>query len=131
MMTIWGTQIGGYNEHNSQFPPPPTVFIPLGEALQSAKTVDGAELEAMLQKGFDDQPSPTSPSYTRYQLSDGETKQLPNEGGYTPLSQSSSPSPIHMTRELPVNSQPQPGNQGGSHTGRYGPLGPLDPSLKF
>jgi chitin synthase len=127
----WGTQIGGYNEHNSQFPPPPTAFIPLGEALQSAKTVDGAELEAMLQMGFDDRPSPTSPVYTpRFQLSDGE---LPNGGGYTPLTQSVSPSPIQINRDLPVISQrlmPHPENQSGAHAERYGPLGPLDPSVK-
>lgn len=136
----WGTQIGGYNEHNSQFPPPPTAFIPLVEALQSAKTVDGAELEAMLEMGFDDRPSPTSSPYTpRYQLTDGETKQLPN-GGYAPLTQSVSPSQASLhnlhnptlptqNREFPSNPQrlmPHPGNGSGE---RYGPLGPLDPSV--
>ena len=129
----WGTQIGGYNEHHSQFPPPPTAFIPLGEALQSAKTVDGAELEAMLEMGFDDRPSPTNSSFIpRYQLSDGETKPPPNGVGYTPLTQSASrsqpTSPI-QSREFPSNPQrlmPRPGNRSGE---RYGPLGPLDPSI--
>jgi len=133
----WGTEIGGYNEHNSQLPPPPTAFIPQGGALQSGKTVDGAELEAMLQMGFDDRPPP-SPSYTpRYQLSDGSTT---NGNGYTPLMQSVSPgvsqaslhnptSPIHMSRD---NAQQlRPGNESGGHSERYGPLGPLDPSAKF
>ena len=140
----WGTQIGGYNEHHSQFPPPPTAFIPLGEALQSAKTVDGAELEAMLETGFDDQPSPTNSSYIpRYQLTDGETKQPPSGVRYAPLTQSASPSqaslhdlhnpisPIQNHRELQSNPQrlmPHPGNGSGE---RYGPLGPLDPSVKF
>lgn len=137
----WGTQIGGYNEHNSQFPPPPAAFIHQGEALQLAKTVDGAELEAMLQMGFDDRPPP-SPSYTpRYQLSDGSTSttHLVNGNGYAPLTQSVSPgvsqgslhnptSPIHMSRELQGNPQQ---HDGGGHSERYGPLGPLDPSAKF
>jgi chitin synthase len=135
----WGTQIGGYNEHHSQFPPPPTAFIPsFGEALQSAKTVDGAELEAMLEMGFDDRPSPTDSSYIpRYQLTDGETKQPPNGVGYSPLTQSASPSQASLhnptspiqNREFPGNPQrlmPHPGNGGGE---RYGPLGPLDPSV--
>lgn len=131
----WGTQIGGYNEHNSQFPPPPTAFIPLGETLQSAKTVGGAELEAMLEMGFDDRTSPTNTSFPRYQLSDGETKQSSNGVGYTPLTQSASQSqasllnnPISPTqnREFPRDPQRPPGNGGGE---RYGPLGPLDPSV--
>ena len=139
----WGTQIGGYNEHNSQFPPPPTAFIPKGDALQSAKTVDSTELEAMLQMGFDDRP-PTSPTYIpRYQLSDGSTRQVTNGGGYAPLTQSVSPgtsqtallnptSPVHMSRELPGNAQRlMPGTESGGHGERYGPLGPLDPSAKF
>jgi len=124
----WGTQIGGYNEHNSQFPPPPTAFMPLGEVLQTARTVDGAALEAMLETGFDDQPSPTSsPFIPRYQLTDGETKQLPN--GYAPLTQSASPTnqaSLPQNREFPSNPQrlmPHPRNE------RYGPLGPLDPSV--
>jgi len=135
----WGTQIGGYNEHHSQFPPPPTAFIPLGEALQSAKTVDGAELEAMLEMGFDDRPSPTNSSFIpRYQLTDGETKQPSNGAGYAPLTQSASRSQASLlhnptspiqNRELPSNPQrltPHPGNGSGE---RYGPLGPLDPSV--
>jgi len=135
----WGTQIGGYNEHNSQFPPPPA-FIHQGDILQSAKTVDGAELEAMLEMGFDDR-LPTSPSTPRYQLSDGS----PTDGnGYAPLAQLISPgasqasfhnptSPSHMSRELPGNSQ-RLMSHGGSESGhseRYGPLGPLDPSARF
>ena len=135
----WGTQIGGYNEHHSQFPPPPTAFIPLGEVLQSAKTVDGAELEAMLEMGFDDRPSPTNSSFIpRYQLSDGETKQPSNGAGYAPLTQSASRSQASLlhnpisplqNRELPSNPQrlmPHPGNGSGEP---YGPLGPLDPSV--
>ena len=136
----WGTQIGGYNEHNSQFPPP-TAFIPQVDALQSAKTVNGAELEAMLEMGFDDRPPPSSSYTPRYQLTDSSTRQLTNGGGYAPLIQSVSPgvsqaslhNPIHLSREFPGHSQrliPHPGNEGG-HGEPYGPLGPLDPSAKF
>jgi chitin synthase len=155
----WGTQIGGYNEHHTQFPPPPVALIlPQGQTLETAKTVDGAELEAMLEMGFDERPSPTPPNSTyvpRYQLSDGSTTQLANVGGngYSPLTRSTSPgvhnalplentlSPTTPTMGIPpVDSSPgrrAPPRSGSTPasrntpTERYGPLGPLDPSAKF
>jgi len=72
----WGSQIGGYNEHNAQYPPPPVGLLVPDHALNSAKTLDGAELEAMLEHGFDDRPPPLP----RYQLSDSSTD-LANVGG--------------------------------------------------
>ena len=140
----WGAQIGGYNEHNSQFPPPPVgLVLPEDNTLHSAKTLDGAELEAMLEHGFDDRP-PLIPSYTpRYQLSDSSTE-LSNVGGngYAPLSQSTSPgartsqplppsSPLSPTNEWPTTAGPGRGPPRRGTDGQYGPLGPLDPTTRF
>ena len=52
----WGAQIGGYNENSVQYPPPPVGLMP--NAFASAETVAGSDLEAMLEVGFDDRPSP-------------------------------------------------------------------------
>lgn len=132
----WGPQIGGYNEHNTQYPPPPVgLLVPQSETLDTAKTLDGAELEAMLEMGFDERPKNPGDA-TKYQLSDSST-QLINFGndGYSPLSRSTSPSaqlPNMMSPTSPTmpntswtQQQPPPG------PGRYGPLGPLDPGAKF
>ncbi|PPQ89555.1 hypothetical protein CVT25_012226 [Psilocybe cyanescens] len=149
----WGTQIGGYNEHNAQFPPPPVgLVLPQDEALQTAKTVGGAELEAMLEMGFDDKPTPPSSTYVpRYQLTDGSTTQLANlsGNGYSPLTRSGSPggpplqntlSPTTPNTPLPQETSParrappRSGSGGASRNTpaeKYGPLGPLDPSAKF
>jgi len=147
----WGPQIGGYNEHNAQYPPPPVgLLLPQDHALQTAQTVDGAELEAMLEMGFDDRPSPGSaPNSTyaqRYQLTDGSTTQLLNVrgNGYTPLPLSTSPGTGRTPGPFNVISPmtPPTGNawtspDGGGPGGRrgpgerYGPLGPLDPAARF
>jgi chitin synthase len=48
----WGPQIGNYNENNTLFPPPPLQF---GADVDSdGEVVDGSDLEAMLDEGFDD-----------------------------------------------------------------------------
>lgn len=148
----WGPQIGGYNENNAQYPPPPVgLTLPQGQ-LRSAKTLGGAELEAMLEMGFDS--TPPSPTYApRYQLSDGSTAQLANVAGngYAPLTRSTSPgtqasalsptSPMmpltgdntgarDWSRTGPAAGGGAPGGQNGSGE-RYGPLGPLDPATRF
>lgn len=125
----WGTQIGGYNEHSTAFPPPPAALMPQG--YESAATLGGAELEAMLESGFDDGEKRTPPNSTyvpRYQLSDGSTAQLPNMtgNGYSPLARASSPGPNPMS---PIS--PQQTQHGARPNERYGPLGPLDPSARF
>jgi chitin synthase len=128
----WGPQIGGYNEHNAQYPPPPVgLLLPQDDALQTAQTVDGAELEAMLEMGFDERPSPGNiPNSTyapRYQLSDGSTTNLLNVSGngYAPLS-------LSKPTTGPVPSTGGGGPDGRRDRGeRYGPLGPLDPAVRF
>lgn len=152
----WGTQIGGYNEHNAQFPPPPVgLIVPQENALQTAKTVGGAELEAMLEMGFDDKPTPPNSTYVpRFQLTDGSSTHVsnPSGNGYSPLTRSSSPgilnqapplsntlSPTTPTMNLPQESPPRraPPRSGSTAASRnnpaerYGPLGPLDPATKF
>ncbi|KAJ6607771.1 chitin synthase-domain-containing protein [Mycena sp. CBHHK59/15] len=144
----WGTQIGGYNEHNAKYPPPPVgLLLPQDQALQSAETLDTDELEAMLEMGFDERPSQPPPSMSayapRYQLQDGaSTAQLANVSGngYAPLIRS----PTHQQQPLPnltfsptTPTTPMSGPGRGEApvrrgTGeRYGPLGPLDPATRF
>lgn len=149
----WGPQIGGYNEHNAQYPPPPVgLLIPQDQALQTAKTLGGAELEAMLESGFDTSRSnsPTgAPVYApRYQLADGSSTQLAgvNGKGYAPLTRAGSPgagtlnNPLSPTtpgnvygadwRAAPGSNAANTGGQRGPGE-RYGPLGPLDPATRF
>lgn len=139
----WGPQIGAYNENNAQYPPPPVGLLLPRERVQSAKTVDTAELEAMLEMGFDDRPTPPQSTYApRYQLSDGSTTQLANINGdgYAPLTRSTSPglgpsvsnmlSPTSPT--IPMSGEPPRVIGGRQYSSeRYGPLGPLDPSTRY
>lgn len=151
----WGPQIGGYNENNSQFPPPPVgLVMPEQDSLQGAPTLGGAELEAMLNAGFDDAPSPSSSrtqpvspagaTYpARYQLSDSSSQ--PHFGnGYTPVQRSTSPGVSTPTTPTPpMNSMSSAvGGEWKTHAKRrsggrsnsaedYGPLGPLGPGGRF
>lgn len=52
----WGPQIGTYNENNVLYPPPPLQFA--AELDSDGEVVDGNDLEAMLNQGFDD-PTPS------------------------------------------------------------------------
>jgi chitin synthase len=53
----WGAQVGGYNENSSQWAPPPATLMPDEHLLQSAETLAGDELEAMLEQGWDERPN--------------------------------------------------------------------------
>ncbi|KAL6308162.1 glycosyltransferase family 2 protein [Sparassis latifolia] len=145
----WGAQIGGYNEANG--PPPPVGLVPFG--FESKESVAGADLEAMLEAGFDDGSSSTStPPRTprdapRYQLSDRPPPL--NGNGYTPLSRSTSPGiPLHEPLLSPISpnrptqamstavggdykthAKKRSGGRPGPH--EYGPLGPLDPGSRL
>lgn len=152
----WGPQIGGYNENNPSYPPPPTgVLLPRNEILASAHTVDASDLEAMLERGFDSNRSSPSPSasrqdllqnsssqnLTKYQLSDSAPKPRfdaysgrPNNGGYMPVPPRSIASPVSPT--VPTNGASSAigttqtharKRSGGAGRTNYGPLGPLDP----
>ncbi len=145
----WGTQIGAYNEHSTQFPPPPVGLTRAkGPAFENAETVGGAELEAMLEMGFDERqtsPSPANSTYVpRYQLSDGSAPQLANihGNGYSPLTRTTSPGPLSSQYNPLLSSTPTsesghsrpipPQAEGRARQAqRYGPLGPLDPSSRF
>ncbi|KAF8626869.1 hypothetical protein AX15_004687 [Amanita polypyramis BW_CC] len=130
----WGAQIGGYNEHNAQYPPPPVGLRPLSDG-HNGVTVGGAELKAMLDAGFDDEPTPPSSIYAPpYQFSDGSTTQLASVAvnGYAPMTRSSSPGAT-LTPTDPLTPI-SPGTPSGGWTGfgqRYGPLGPLDPTSRI
>ncbi|KAJ7350245.1 glycosyltransferase family 2 protein [Mycena albidolilacea] len=139
----WGMQIGGYNEHNVKYPPPPVGLMPHDPALESAETVDSKELEAMLEMGFDDSPVNAPPSTARYQLQDASTSSLQLGGGntrgngYSPLTPGQQPPPVVFSPTTPT----PPSGPGGQRqatspvrrgtTERYGPLGPLDPATAF
>jgi chitin synthase len=108
----WGAQIGGYNENSSQWAAPPVTLLPEDGVLQAAETLAGDELEAMLERGFDDQPHNRDSSATlgssgpfldpslrsnqsRYQLSDQGVAMAPPSGrfdSYVPLA-TRTPSP--------------------------------------
>jgi chitin synthase len=134
----WGQQIGGYNEHNTKYPPPPVGLHIAPNALESAKTVHAAELEAMLETGFDDRPSPppsVNQQPTRYALQDMPTNV---HHGYAPVSTSTSPRYSPDTALSPTTPQTPMSGRGRNTGGRggrpprpqppqYGPLGPLDP----
>lgn len=150
----WGPQIGGYNENNKAYPPPPTGLHLADAALKSAETLGTSDLEAMLETGFDDRSPPHS-SYQsvrtpvggtfapRYTLSD-----TPSAGnGYTPLERATSPgaapppvmSPISHDMTLSPNGlstsisgskthmKKRSGGRSRPSKDDYGPLGPLDP----
>ncbi|KAJ7072463.1 glycosyltransferase family 2 protein [Mycena amicta] len=127
----WGLQIGGYNEDNAEYPPPPTtLLLPHNEALQSAETLDSKELEAMLEMGFDEGPTNGPPS--RYQLQDASSSSLQlgngnvRGNGYAPLTPGQAPLPTVVFSPTTPNAPSGPG-RGGPR--RYGPLGPLDPAM--
>lgn len=127
----WGGQIGGYNENSTQYPPPPVGLIMIPDTLDTAKTVDASELEAMLESGFDDRGrSPnTAPAYTpRFQLSDNNssTQLATGHNGYAPLTRTASPT---NTPTSPSFGASRAGPGGARE--RYGPLGPLDPATNF
>jgi len=96
----WGAQIGAYNENNSQYPPPPApLFAPAAANLDSAKTVDASEMEAMLEQGWDDRQTPPASvsgpqmpqQMNRYQLSDSSPTIPARGAGYAPLDRTGSP----------------------------------------
>ena len=126
----WGQQVGGYNEGSTQYPPPPVGLFDVAAAGEGGM-VGGAQLEAMLDAGFDDEspsPSPTrtpmpsafSPSQQHLMNYNAMSRSGSLESSQTPPS-SSSPAPHH--RDIhDFHQRPREA---------YGPLGPLDPGEKF
>lgn len=128
----WGPQIGAYNE-NSIHPPPAVGLFPTSKVAGDGKVIDRAEMEAMLEAGFDDDsnpsPSRTPTSAPRYQLSDNPSQHhlmglahMSYDSPRTP-SASSLPSlttPLNSARSSDDRTRRRPANA-------YGPLGPLDP----
>ncbi|KAG8804534.1 Chitin synthase, class 1 [Serendipita sp. 399] len=103
----WGAQVGAYNESSAQWAPPPVALLPEDDLLHNAETVGGDELEAILERGFDDRPNrdssttmgssgPLFANQSRYQLSDQGVMMPPPASGrfdsYTPLA-TRTPSP--------------------------------------
>ncbi|KAK1226718.1 Chitin synthase, class 1 [Marasmius sp. AFHP31] len=135
----WGPQIGGYNENNTQYPPPPVgLVVPESDSMKRGTIVDGVDMEAMLESGFDDdRPSPTSP---RYRGSNNESAiQLTTPHGYSsrpstrPASPTAQPFINHNNSTIysPTTPTTPITTDAGTTGGRYGPLGPLDPATRF
>lgn len=129
----WGAQIGGYNENNPQYPPPPLALMP--QAMPSGESIAGSDLEAMLEQGFDDR----SPQTAGYQSQGAPRYQLSDRPGYTPLSRTGASSPVSPSRPVGAMSSAAEEHRthakkrsgGRSGTKEYGPLGPLDPASNF
>ncbi|KAI0321088.1 glycosyltransferase family 2 protein [Amylostereum chailletii] len=140
----WGSNIGEYNENNAQYPPPPTGLHtgPL-QAMQNAKVIGADDLEAMLESGWDDLPSPNassdqltpapshvppqvSPTAARYQLSDTMNPQ--SRMSPPPMRSAGKSSALEDGWKTHVKKR-----SGGGAGDRkdYGPLGPLDPGSRF
>ena len=140
----WGPQIGEYNENNAQYPPPPPALHSLSpHAIESAKTIDDRDLEAMLESGWDPSPNASSdnlhPAQPGLQLPSGRRMGGPS---YSPVGHypSHTTSPISPDRPAQgASSAIGHGQDWKTHMKRrsggqrddYGPLGPLDPALKF
>ncbi|KAG6378096.1 glycosyltransferase family 2 protein [Boletus reticuloceps] len=130
----WSQQVGGYNESSVQYPPPP-VGLHTVSAAGEGGLVGHAQLEAMLDAGFDDSPSyspartPTSSAFgTRYQLSDNPSQQHLIGRAATSHSIPSESSQIPSTSAFsPVAHQRDVHNYHSRSRDAYGPLGPLDP----
>ncbi|KAI0029717.1 glycosyltransferase family 2 protein [Vararia minispora EC-137] len=145
----WGANIGGYNENNMQYPPPP---VGLHSLPSGGKLIGEDDLEAMLESGWDEGPSPSAstdalhaaPSHLvpptpgapthapRYQLSDGGDG---GGGGYAPLGRGPRPpspsTPGAKTSALEDGSWKGHMKKRSGERRDYGPLGPLDPGAKF
>lgn len=135
----WGQQVGGYNESSMQYPPPPVGLYDVAAAGEG-RMVGDAQLEAMLDAGFDEESPSHSPARTptssafaaRYQLSNNPSQQQlmgydaisPSgrlESSQTPPTSSFSLAP-HDRDVHDYHQQPREA---------YGPLGPLDPGEKL
>lgn len=147
----WGPQIGEYNENNVQYPPPPPTLQPIPQhTLESAKTIDGRDLEAMLESGWDPSPNASTdnlhaaqsrppPMSPRIRLPDGRSI---GGSSYSPVGP---PSPYSNSPITPQSTQGASSavghgqdwkthvsrRSGGGHRHDYGPLGPLDPGTRF
>jgi chitin synthase len=100
----WGGEIGAYNENNTIYPPPPVGLHMPHETLQSAATLGTADLEAMLETGFDDRPTPEPD--TNYQ-----SVRTPQGGGFTPRYQLSDSTPQRGNGYTPLERATSPGAQ--------------------
>ncbi|KAK2467791.1 hypothetical protein APHAL10511_000086 [Amanita phalloides] len=130
----WGGQIGGYNEHHAQYPPPPMGLLSPSD-INAGAVIGGSELKAMLDTGFEDEPTPPSSIYAPpYQFSYGSTTQLASVAvnGYAPMTRANVVNQS-LVDPLSPTSPGTPASQSplGGRTGQYGPLGPLDPTSRI
>ncbi|ORX40470.1 chitin synthase 1 [Kockovaella imperatae] len=143
---VWGSEIGGYNENNPAFPPPPIALPPVSFQDSSA-TLGQDEMAAILDSGFDDVPpqmplrngyapalnpaqgynsrfsphsrgSPFGQHYEKGQYSSFDPPSLPR----VPHSASSISSSVDSRSGASGHAKKR---SGGAGPDRYGPLGPL------
>ncbi|KAK4689436.1 chitin synthase, partial [Tremellales sp. Uapishka_1] len=138
---VWGQDIGGYNEHNPSFPPPP-IALPPETINVEGQTVGMDEMTAMLEAGFDDpppqaafrsaQPYVSSPLQRqafqppqKFQLSDSSHGQYVNiDQPQTPYAPTTGDS-VSSSVESRQGTGHAKKRSGGASLERYGPLGPL------
>lgn len=134
----WGQQVGGYNERSAQYPPPPVGLYNVTAAGEGGM-VGHAQLEAMLDAGFDDSPShspvrtPMSSTLAaRYELSNNPSQQHIISYGGTSRSESLEDSQTPSTSSFTLTPHHRDVHDYHQRPREaYGPLGPLDPGEKF
>ncbi len=125
---VWGGEIGGYNEHNPAFPPPPIALPPVQV---SGQTLGHDEMAAILDSGFEDpHPPPTFRSHTHVSSPLQRSAYTPNghthDYGYipeTPNMPNSGDSVSSSVESRVGHAKKRSGGAGQKE--RYGPLGPL------
>jgi len=149
----WGTQIGAYNENESQWAPPPVaLLLPHQGVIRSAETLGGEELEAMLEQGFEVPPRPSfgtnstpssprrAPSGLRYPPNEGPTMMssssvtLPGYPLSRPDAASSSTnlmgrgpfSPSETSHSAPSSWRERNGEERASQEGMIGAMSPVE-----
>ncbi|KAI9511145.1 glycosyltransferase family 2 protein [Russula earlei] len=146
----WGPQIGEYNENNVQYPPPPPALHPIPQhALENAKTIDDRDLEAMLESGWDPSPDASTDNLHLGQPQSSLSPRLPpghlGAASYSAVGHHHPPSQVKSPNSPgrpPQGASSAVGHEqdwkahvkrrsGGGQRNEYGPLGPLDPGVRY
>jgi chitin synthase len=123
---VWGAQVGGYDENNVKYPPPPLGLFVNPDTVSSAVTLGDGDMEALLEQGWDEvtpSPPPMSPAhngrqrtYQGYPLpTPTSTDSMPSTAtSQAPLMQSYSP--VSTPRGERIGSPPSPYPPGNAAT---------------
>jgi chitin synthase len=96
---VWGAEIGGYDENNPAYPPPPTTVAPENSAMRGpTQTLGVNDMATLLDQGFDEPP----PAQTR----PDRNAPSPLQRGFTPVQQRS-PTGSGSGKSSPVGYAPE------------------------